>query len=111
MRRVFFRECQNLVPPGIFISRKAGDGIKKLFWRLPRTSSVCNPGHLCSSFGHSILRVTTKYFLFVLARSPAGTHWAGSGTRHLHTGFHSRSRTVAFTLVEVMISLGVMVLF
>jgi hypothetical protein len=54
--------------------------------------------------------MTAKYSITATAQSLATTRLARSGTRHFCSGFRSVKGAAAFTLVEAMIALGVMVL-
>jgi hypothetical protein len=55
--------------------------------------------------------MTAKLFISTNAQLPATTSSARSGLRHFYSGFRGVKGTAAFTLVEAMIALGVMVLF
>jgi hypothetical protein len=55
--------------------------------------------------------MTAKYSISATAQSLATTPLARSMTRHFCPGFRSAKGIAAFTLVEVMISCGVLVLF
>jgi hypothetical protein len=54
--------------------------------------------------------MTAKLFISASAQLPATTNLARSGTRHFCSGFRGVKGAAAFTLVEAMIALGVMVL-
>jgi hypothetical protein len=55
--------------------------------------------------------MTTKYSISPTAQNPATTRLARDGARRFCSGFQGAKGAAAFTLVEAMIALGVMVLF
>jgi hypothetical protein len=55
--------------------------------------------------------MTAKYSITMTVQSPATTNLAGSRVRNFCSGLRGGKGAAAFTLVEVMISLGIMVLF
>jgi hypothetical protein len=102
-RGIFFRERMRLI---------LGDLLP--FYRfsgLPRKAAFEKSGHSCSNFGHSISCMTAKYSISATAQSPGITLLARSEVRHLCSGFRGVKGAAAFTLVEAMISCGVLVLF
>src|ERR1035438_1116968 len=109
--RVFFRECERPISLRLTFFRNPGDGVNTLLRQSPGMPVIDNSGHSCSSIGQSISDMAANFFISEPAPSPASSNLVGGGTHHSFTGFNNGRRIAAFTLVEAMIALGIMVLF
>ena len=109
--RVFFRECERPISLRLTFFRNPGDGVNTLLRQSPGLPAIDNSGHSCSSIGHSISCMTAKFSISATAQSRATTRLGRSGLRHVCSGFRGAKGIAAVTLVEVMIALGIMVLF
>ena len=110
-KKFFFREFVSLVSPGFSPSGESGERDRKVPGPIPCLNGVHNSGHSCSGSGHNVPDIAGISVAFTSVSRPPGTNFARVGLRHLACGFPNGRNAAAFTLVEAMIALGIMVFF